>query len=97
MATLDGGRIGIAAQALGIAQGAYEAAVEQAKERIQFGKPIAVHQGISFKIADMATKIRNARFLVYSAAELKQAHEPYGMESAMAKMYASDIALEPVT
>lgn len=94
MATLDGGRIGIAAQALGIAQGAYEAAVEQAKDRIQFGKPIAVHQGISFKIADMATKIRNARFLVYSAAELKQAHEPYGMESAMAKMYASDIALE---
>ncbi|MCR5825589.1 MAG: acyl-CoA dehydrogenase family protein [Oscillospiraceae bacterium] len=94
MATLDGGRIGIAAQALGIAQGAYEAAVEQAKERIQFGRPIAVHQGVSFKIADMATKLRNARFLVYSAAELKQAHEPYGMESAMAKMYASDIALE---
>lgn len=94
MATLDGGRIGIAAQALGIAQGAYEAAVEYAKERVQFGKPIAAQQAIAFKIADMATKLRCARFLVYSAAELKQAHVPYGMESAMAKMYASDIALE---
>ncbi|MDY5233869.1 MAG: acyl-CoA dehydrogenase family protein [Faecalicoccus sp.] len=96
MMTLDGGRIGIAAQALGIAQGAYEAAVEYAKERVQFGRPIASQQAISFKIADMATKIRCARFLVYSAAELKEAHEPYGKESAMAKMYASDIALEVV-
>lgn len=96
MSTLDGGRIGIAAQALGIAQGAYEAALEYAKEREQFGKPIGVHQGISFKLADMATKIRAARYLVYSAAELKENHEPYGMESAMAKMYASDTALEVV-
>ena len=94
MATLDGGRIGIAAQALGIAQGAYDAAVAYSKERIQFGKPIGFQQAISFKIADMATKLRCARFLVYSAAELKEAHAPYGMESAMAKMYASDIALE---
>ena len=94
MSTLDGGRIGIAAQALGIAQGAYEAAVEYSKERIQFGKPICQQQNIAFKIADMATKLRCARFLVYSAAELKQAHVPYGMESAMAKQYASDIALE---
>ena len=94
MATLDGGRIGIAAQALGIAQGAYDAAVAYAKERVQFGKPIGFQQAISFKIADMATKLRCARFLVYSAAELKEAHAPYGMESAMAKMYASDIALE---
>ena len=94
MATLDGGRIGIAAQALGIAQGAYEAAVEYSKDRIQFGKPICQQQNIAFKIADMATKLRCARFLVYSAAELKQAHVPYGMESAMAKQYASDIALE---
>ena len=94
MSTLDGGRIGIAAQALGIAQGAYDAAVAYSKERIQFGKPIGFQQAISFKIADMATKLRCARFLVYSAAELKEAHAPYGMESAMAKMYASDIALE---
>ena len=94
MATLDGGRIGIAAQALGIAQGAYESALGYAKERIQFGKPIAANQGISFKLADMATKLRCARFLVYSAAELKENHEPYGVEAAMAKMYASDIAME---
>ena len=94
MSTLDGGRIGIASQALGIAQGAFDQAVDYAKERVQFGKPIAFQQGISFKIADMATKIRCARFLVYSAAEMKENHEPYGMESAMAKQYASDIALE---
>lgn len=96
MATLDGGRIGIASQALGIAQGAFENAVEYAKEREQFGMPIAHQQINSFKIADMATKIRAARFLVYSSAELKEAHEPYGMESAMAKQYASDICLEVV-
>ncbi|MFV0497932.1 MAG: acyl-CoA dehydrogenase family protein [Candidatus Fimivivens sp.] len=94
MATLDGGRIGIAAQALGIAQGAFEQAVTYAKERVQFGKPIGFQQAISFKIADMATKLRTARFLVYSAAELKEQHQPFGMESAMAKQYASDIALE---
>ncbi|MDO5142248.1 MAG: acyl-CoA dehydrogenase family protein [Eubacteriales bacterium] len=94
MATLDGGRIGIASQALGIAQGAYEAALEYAKERVQFGKPIGFQQAISFKLADMATKLRCARMLVYSAAEMKEAHEPYAMEAAMAKMYASDIALE---
>lgn len=94
MATLDGGRIGIAAQALGIAQGAYENALAYSKERIQFGKPICQQQIISFKLADMATKLRCARFLIYSAAELKEQHAPYGMESAMAKQYASDIALE---
>ena len=94
MSTLDGGRIGIAAQALGIAQGAYEAALEYAKERVQFGKPIGFQQAISFKLADMATKLRCARMLVYSAAELKEAHAPYASEAAMAKMYASDIALE---
>ena len=96
MNTLDGGRIGIAAQALGIAQGAYEAAVEYAKDREQFNAPIAQLQAIQFKIAEMATKIRAARFLVYSAAELKEHHEPYGMEAAMAKKYASDICLEVV-
>ena len=94
MATLDGGRIGIASQALGIAQGAFEGAVEYAKERVQFDKPIAFQQAISFKIADMATKLRCARLLIYSAADLKEEHLPYGMESAMAKQYASDIALE---
>jgi alkylation response protein AidB-like acyl-CoA dehydrogenase/rubredoxin len=94
MATLDGGRIGIASQALGIAQGAFENALEYSKEREQFGKPICRQQAISFKLADMATKLRCARFLVYSAAELKEHHEPYAMEAAMAKMYASDIALE---
>lgn len=94
MATLDGGRIGIAAQALGIAQGAYEQAVAYAKERVQFGKPIAQQQVIAFKLADMATELRCARFLVYSAAELKENHEPYAKEAAMAKQYASDMAVK---
>lgn len=94
MTTLDGGRIGIAAQALGIAQGAYENALAYAKERIQFGKPVGFQQAISFKLADMATKLRCARMLVYSAAERKEEHIPYAMEAAMAKLYASDIALE---
>jgi alkylation response protein AidB-like acyl-CoA dehydrogenase/rubredoxin len=96
MSTLDGGRIGIAAQALGIAQGAYEHALEYSKERVQFGKPICRQQIISFKLADMATKLRAARLLIYSAAELKENHEPYAMESAMAKQYASDAGLEIV-
>jgi butyryl-CoA dehydrogenase len=96
MKTLDGGRIGIASQALGIAQGAYENALEYSKERIQFGKPICQQQVISFKLADMATKLRAARFLVYSAAELKENQESYSMEAAMAKQYASDICLEVV-
>lgn len=94
MATLDGGRIGIASQALGIAQGAFENALEYSKERVQFGRPICRQQIVSFKLADMATKLRCARMLVYSAAELKEHHEPYAMEAAMAKQYASDIALE---
>lgn len=96
METLDGGRIGIASQALGIAQGAYEHALNYAKERVQFGKPIAFQQAISFKLADMATKLRASRLMIYSAAEMKQHHEPYGMEAAMAKQYASDMALEIV-
>ena len=96
MSTLDGGRIGIAAQALGIAQGAYEHALEYSKERIQFGKPICQQQIIAFKLADMATKLRAARLLIYSAAELKENHERYSMESAMAKQYASDVCLEIV-
>jgi len=96
MSTLDGGRIGIAAQALGIAQGAYEHALEYSKERVQFGKPICQQQVIAFKLADMATKLRAARLLVYSAAELKEKHERYSMEAAMAKQYASDVCLEIV-
>ena len=96
MATLDGGRIGIASQALGIAQGAYENALEYSKERIQFGKPICQQQAVAFKLADMATKLRASRFLIYSAAELKQNHESYSMEAAMAKQFASDACLEIV-
>lgn len=96
MQTLDGGRIGIAAQALGIAQGAYEAALEYSKERIQFGRPIAQQQAIAFKLSDMYTKLRAARLLIYSAAYLKEIHEPYGVEAAIAKQYASDIGLEVV-
>ena len=96
MSTLDGGRIGIAAQALGIAQGAYENALEYSRERVQFGRPICRQQSIAFKLADMTTKLRASRFLVYSAAELKENHEPYGLESAMAKQYVSDTCLEIV-
>ncbi len=96
MSTLDGGRIGIAAQALGIAQGAYEHALAYAKERIQFGQPLAANQGISFKLADMYTKIDAARLLIYRAAEMKQNGERYSLEAAEAKMFASDMALEVV-
>jgi len=96
MATLDGGRIGIASQALGIAQGAFEEALTYSKERVQFGKPIAFQQSITFKLADMATKLRTARLLIYSAAALKSSGQPYGMEAAMAKQYASDVGLEIV-
>lgn len=96
MSTLDGGRIGIASQALGIAQGAYESALEYSKERIQFGRPICHQQIISFKLADMATKLRASRLMVYSAADLKENHESYSMESAMAKQYVSDNCLEIV-
>ena len=93
MSTLDGGRIGIAAQALGIAQGAFEQALSYSKERIQFGKPIAAQQSIAFKLADMATKLRCARFLIYSAAELKEQHAPYGMESAVQRGHGNLEAL----
>jgi alkylation response protein AidB-like acyl-CoA dehydrogenase len=93
MKTLDGGRIGIAAQALGIAQGAYEAALEYAKERKQFNQPISSFQAIQFKLADMATEIEAARLLVYQAAYKASAGIPYGKDSAMAKLYASDVAM----
>ena len=94
MKTLAGGRIGIAAQALGIAQGAYELAVAYAKEREAFGKPIAKHQAIAFKLADMATEIEAARLLVYRAAELKDAGLDYATASSMAKLYASEVAMK---
>ncbi len=94
MQALDGGRVGIGAQAVGIAQGAYEAALKYAKERIQFGAPIAKLQAVSFKLADMATKIDAARLMVYRAAALYDAGKPITKEAAMAKYFASDIAME---
>lgn len=97
MMTLDGGRNGIAAQAVGIAQGALDAAVSYAKERVQFGKPIIANQGISFKLADMATNIEAARLLTYQAAWLESAGLPYGKASAMAKLFAGDTAMKVTT
>ena len=90
---LDGGRISIAALSLGIACGAYDAALAYAKEREQFGKPIASFQGISFKLADMATDIEAAKLLTYQAADLKDAGKPVTKESAMAKLFASETAV----
>jgi butyryl-CoA dehydrogenase len=97
MMTLDGGRNGIAAQAVGIAQGALDASVNYAKERKQFGKPIGVNQGIGFKLADMATKVEAARLLTYQAAWRESEGLPYGKESAMSKLFAGDIAMEVTT
>jgi len=93
METLNGGRIGIASQALGIAAGAYEFALAYSKERKTFGKPICEHQAIQFKLADMATQIEAARLLVYKAAWLKDQGEDYAHASAMAKLYASEVAM----
>lgn len=97
MKTLEGGRIGIAAQALGIAAGAYELALAYAKERKAFGKPISEHQAIAFKLADMATQIEAARLLVYKAAWLKDQGLAYTVEGSMAKLYASKVAMEVST
>ncbi len=94
MKTLDGGRISIGALALGIAQGALDKSLKYAKERVQFGKAIIEHQAIAFKIADMAAKIEAARHLVYDAARRKIAGEPYTLQSAYAKYYASEIAMD---
>eukprot|EP01136_Pigoraptor_vietnamica_P028184 Opistho-1_new@85422 len=94
MKTLEGGRIGIAAQALGIAAGAYELALNYAKERKSFGKPIADHQAIAFKLADMATQIEAARMLVYKAAWLKDQGLPYTLAGSMAKLFASKVAMD---
>jgi acyl-CoA dehydrogenase len=94
MANLDVGRIGIAAQALGIAEAALEAAVGYAKEREQFGKPIAAQQGIGFKLADMATNVEAARLLLYRAADLRAQGMKCGMEASIAKLFASKTAME---
>ncbi|OEK05917.1 acyl-CoA dehydrogenase [Roseivirga misakiensis] len=94
MSTLNGGRIGIASQALGIASGAYELALAYSKERKAFGKPISQHQAIQFKLADMATEIEAARLLCLKAAYLKDQKKDFGKASAMAKLYASKVAME---
>lgn len=97
MKTLDGGRIGIAAQALGIAEGALEEAVEYMKERKQFGRSLSKFQGLGWVVADLATKIDAARYLVYKAALNKDAHVPYTVDAAKAKLMAADVAMETTT
>ncbi len=94
MWTLDGGRIGIAAQALGIAGGAYELATAYSHERAAFGKPINRHQAVAFKLADMATEIEAAKMMVYRSAWLKDQGKPYSQAAAMAKVYASEVAMK---
>lgn len=94
MSTLSGGRIGIASQALGIASGAYELAMAYSKERRAFGKPISQHQAIQFKLADMATEIEAARLLCFQAAHLKDLKKDFGKASAMAKLFASQVAMD---
>jgi len=97
LSTLNGGRIGIGAQAVGIAQGALDAAIKYSKERVQFNQPIANFQAIQFMLADMATKIEAARLLVYRAAYLESNGLPFSKEAAMAKLFASETAMEVTT
>jgi len=97
MQTLDGGRVGVAAQALGIAEGAYEHAVKYSKERVQFGKPISKQQAVAFRLADMKLKIEAARWLVYKAAYDMSNNISHSVSAAMAKKFASDIAMEVTT
>lgn len=97
MSNLDGGRIGIAAQALGIARAAFDAALSYTKQREQFGKPVAEFQGVQFMLADMATRIEAARLLVYRAASLREQEIPCGKEASMAKMFATDTAMSVTT
>ena len=92
MQTLDGGRIGIASQALGLGEGAVEEAIKYTKERVQFGKRISQFQNTQFQLAEMHTRMQAAQFLVYSAAMKKQNHEPYSMDAAMAKLFAAEAA-----
>ena len=94
MKTLEGGRIGIASQALGIAQGAYELSLKYSKQRKTFGKSISQHQAIAFKLADMATDIEAARLLVQKSAFQKDNNKPYGLSSSMAKLFASEMAMK---
>lgn len=97
MHTLDGGRIGIAAQALGIAEGALDATVAYVKERKQFGRPLSKFQNTQFQIADMATKVQAAQLLVYKAAMAKATQKKYSVEAAQAKLYAAEVAMEVTT
>ena len=97
MMTLDGGRIGVAAQALGIAEAALADAVEYSKQRVQFGKPLCKFQSVSFKLADMKMQIEAARNLVYKAACLKQEGKPFTVDAAIAKRVASDVAMRVST
>lgn len=97
MTTLDGGRIGIASQALGIAAGALEVTVNYVKERKQFGKSLSQFQNTQFQLADMATKVEAARHLVYKAAIAKDTQKKYSLEAAMAKLYAAEVAMEVTT
>ena len=97
MQTLDGGRIGIAAQALGLAQGALDATIEFVKERKQFGRPIAAFQNTQFQIANMATKVEAARNMVYKAAIAKDTKKRFSVEAAMAKLFAAEVAMEVTT
>jgi len=97
LSTLDGGRIGIASQALGIAQASLEASIKYSKERVQFGKPISANQGIQFKLADMAMEIEASRLLIYKAAVAKDKSENYGHLASMAKVYASEVAMKSST
>ena len=97
MHTLDGGRIGIAAQALGLAEGALNATIEYVKERKQFGRSIAQFQNTQFQLADMATKVEAAKMLVYKAAMAKATQKVYSVEAAMAKLYAAEVAMEVTT
>ena len=97
MKTLDGGRLGIAAQAVGIATGAIERAIAYTKERSSFNKKISEHQGIQFKLAEMATKVETAQLITLKAAQLKDANEDYAQASAMAKLYASEVAMSVST
>ena len=97
MHTLDGGRIGIASQALGIAEGALETTIAYVKERKQFGRTIAAQQNTQFVLADLATKVQAAQLLVYKAAKAKETQKVYSVEAAMAKLFAAEVAMEVTT
>ena len=97
MQTLDGGRIGIAAQALGLGEGAVNEAIKYTQERVQFGRRLSQFQNTQFQLADMATKVKAAQLLVYRAAVAKKTQKTYSVEAAMAKLYAAEVAMEVTT